>query len=143
MKKILLLLIATAGLLQSALATNSTDTLPKGMNDHDLGMYYLKKSKKQKAIAWISLAGGLAMSIIGTSMYNNSIWEDNNSGTAGEVLAYTGTALTIVSIPLFIGGAKNKGRAEILLRNENIPLGLNPISKESPTSIGISFQLGK
>lgn len=41
------------------------------------------------------------------------------------------------SIPLFISGAQNKGRAEILLRNQNVPLSLH-YHKQVP-AVGISI----
>lgn len=108
------------------------------MSDLELGHYYLHKSKSQKTIAWLLLGGGVILSVAGNISYENSFWEESTSGA--EVMMLAGTVASIVSIPLFISAARNKGRAEILLRHENIPLGLK---REKSFSLGIAFALGR
>lgn len=87
------------------------------LTDKELGLQYLKKSRTLKIAGWSMLGAGLIISTIGFNQATNDLFSDSNSG---EALSLVGTILTIGSIPCFIGGAKNKGRAEILLRNENI-----------------------
>ena len=107
------------------------------MSDLELGQYYLSKSKSQKTIAWILLGGGMALYIGGIAAYSD-IYDDQD--TEAAVMALTGSIATIASIPLFITAAKNKGRAEILLRNQNVPMGFK---SSRGLSIGIGIPIGK
>ena len=107
------------------------------MSDLELGQYYLSKSKSQKTIGWILLGGGLALYIGGIATYSD-IYDDQD--TEAAVMVLTGSIATIASIPLFITAAKNKGRAEILLRNQNVPMGFK---SGRGLSIGIGLPIGK
>jgi hypothetical protein len=89
------------------------------LSDRDLGLYYLKQSKSQKTLGWLLLGGGLLVEMIGSAQYSNDIFSENSGG---EALMPIGSLSTIASVPLFISAAKNKGRAEILRRNQNIPI---------------------
>jgi hypothetical protein len=82
------------------------------LTDKELGLQYLKKSKNLKIAGWALLGSGLVLTYVGAA----TAWNDDS----GAGLFYAGTLLTIGSIPCFIAGAKNKGRAEILLRSENV-----------------------
>ena len=118
-------------------AQKSNDSL-RNLTDKELGMHYLKQSSQQKTIAWILLGGGLVISAIGANQITNDLFEESSSG---EALFYIGTFASIGSIPLFISAAKNKGRAEILLRNQNIPLTMS--SGSHVISVGLAIPLGK
>ena len=107
------------------------------MSDLELGQYYLSKSKSQKTIGWILLGGGLALYIGGIATYSD-LYDDQD--TEAGIMVLTGSIATIASIPLFITAAKNKGRAEILLRNQNIPLGFK---SSKGLSVGIGIPIGK
>ena len=108
---------------------------PKQMTDRELGEFYLKKSKGQKTTGWALLGGGMVMYVVGISVAVN-----DDSGT-GAVAALLGSFATVASIPFFISSARNKGRAEVLLRHENIPLGFIPHAPRSMPAIGIRFNL--
>ena len=75
---------------------------------------YLNKSRKQKTAASWLLGGGAALTIIGTvivvSEAANNILESDEIG-AGEIMAFTGLAAMVGSIPLFIAAGKNKRKA--------------------------------
>jgi hypothetical protein len=88
---------------------------------------YLKKSKKQKTIAWILAGGGVGMAVIAYASYNigdvaNIIEGDNSSiNTKGAILIIGGvTALS--SIPFFIASGKTKRKGMSLsFKNETVP----------------------
>jgi hypothetical protein len=138
MKRALLLLLLLMGTAGGSLQAQRQTETSKSLSDRDLGLYYLKQNKKQKTIAWILLGGGLIVEFIGSAQYSNDIFSESSDG---EALMIIGSLSTIASVPLFISAAKNKGRAEILLRNQNIP-----ISRSSGTrvlSVGLAIPLGR
>jgi hypothetical protein len=137
MKRALLLLVLIGMVYGSLQAQKPTET-SRGLSDRDLGLYYLKQNRSQKTLGWILLGGGLLVEILGSAQYSNDVFSENSSG---EALMVIGSLCTIASVPLFIAAAKNKGRAEILLRNQNIP-----ISRSSGTkvlSVGLAIPLGR
>jgi hypothetical protein len=80
------------------------------------------KSKKQKTDAWILLGGGTVIAIAGYTMMVGSAKEANliSLPSGGSVIVFTiGAASMISSIPSFISSAKNKKRANLVLKNEN------------------------
>jgi hypothetical protein len=137
MKKIILPLFII--LFSTGLQAQQTgDRSLKSMTDPELGRYYLQKSRSQKTAGWILLGGGLALYTAGVASFSNSIWSESTGGA--EVMILVGSLSTIACIPLFITAAKNKGRAEILLRHENVPLGMLPGKR---LSLGITVPLGR
>jgi hypothetical protein len=126
-------------LLCTGLQAQQTPQKPfQSMTDPELGLYYLQKNKRQKTTGWILLGGGLALYTAGIVSFSNNIWSESTGGA--EVLALAGSLSMIACIPVFITAAKNKGRAEILLRNQNIPLGRLPAKQ---LSLGIAVALGR
>jgi hypothetical protein len=113
------------------------------MSDHRLGMMYLQKSKNQKTTGFVLLFVGAGMWIGGSIAATNS--DSYYSGETGgaDFVALAGFICTIVSVPVLINAAKNKGRAEILLRNENIMLGYKQRSIQSIPSVGIGIPIGR
>lgn len=137
MKKIFLLLSIV--LFCTGLRAQQTgDRSLKSMTDPELGRYYLQKSRSQKTIGWVLLGGGLALYTAGVASFSNSIFTESTAGS--EVMILAGSLSTIACIPLFITAAKNKGRAEILLRHENVPLGMVPGKR---LSLGLTVPLGR
>lgn len=114
-------------------AQNVTPTPSTKLTDKELGMQYLKKSKQLKLAGWGMLVSGMTMVFVGYA----KAWED---GTGGG-LALAGSFLTLGSIPCFIVGAKNKGRAEILLRNENMMVSLTPNSLKAVPSLTLAIKI--
>jgi hypothetical protein len=78
--------------------------------------YYTQKAKNQNTTGWVLLAGGAAAATTGLIIASNNfeIFGDENDAefTAGGVILIVGTASMLGSIPFFISGAKNKGRAQ-------------------------------
>ena len=133
-----LLVSLLIGLLCSNVQAQKQSESTKNLSDRDLGLYYLKQSKTQKTIGWVLLGSGLVMELIGSAQYNEDLFSE---GSDGEALMLIGSLSTIASVPLFIMGAKNKGRAEILLRNQNIPL--THSSGSRLLSVGLAIPLGR
>ena len=115
------------------------------MTDVQLGHYYLDKSKKQKTVGFILLGAGLAGLIGGSlvSIDSESFGGISEDAGEGRVIMFLGLGCTVASIPLLISGVKNKGRAEILLRNENVPLGRIPGVSPTYPAIGVRIPLGR
>lgn len=84
---------------------------------------YLKKSKTQKTVAWVLLGVGTSMIVGGIIAGRNAVDDTSlDEATNGAALIAGGLVVDIVSIPFFIAGAKNKGRAmSVTLRNDLVP----------------------
>ena len=137
MKKIILSLACLVTFFTST-AQQLPQKNPSGLSDVELGQFYLQKSKSQKTGAWILLGVGLALQFAGSLSYADNLFEESTSGADAMMLG--GTIASIASFPLFISAAKNKGRAEILLRHENIPMSFLPGKQ---MTVGIAFSLGR
>lgn len=141
MKKILLILsisIFAAG-LQSIAQISYTSSK---MNKLDANAFLLK-SKKQKTAAWILLAGGTSLFMVGESVILKEDTEElgNNLGAAfvglftlgygytdpapvkrssiAPVMEYSGLGALLGSIPLFIAAHKNKVQAKLFIKKSN------------------------
>jgi hypothetical protein len=80
---------------------------------------YLKKSKKQKTIAFVLAGGGSIAWLAGLGKYMNQ--EDNIDG-GGEAAMIIGGTVALVSIPFFIISSKNKKKAmRMSFKNQVIP----------------------
>lgn len=130
-KYYLLLFIMVAMLSADAQVTASSYSTP--LTDRELGLIYKKRSTNLKIIGWCLLGGGLLVNTI-ASHQAYDFWEENHTAEAFFVI---GSAMTIASIPCFIAGAKNKGRAEILLRRENMPMSFK---HTNVTSLGVGWK---
>lgn len=88
---------------------------------------YLKKSKKQKTIAWILAGGGVGMAAIAIASYNlgdiaNVVEGDNSSINTKGAFLIIGGATALSSIPFFIASGKNKRKGMSLsFKNEKAP----------------------
>jgi len=73
---------------------------------------YLLKSKNQNTTAWILLAGGTTMVIVGLANFSDSY--DYGSESSTDITGFVvlgGIVVDLISIPLFISSAKNKRKA--------------------------------
>lgn len=125
-----------SSLSQAQAIDNRMDSLKRVPSDYELGLEYLKRNRQQKTIAWIMLAGGIGLYAAGASQ-----WDLYSQTTGADAMIVAGTLATLGSIPLFIIAAKNKGRANILLRRQNVPLTHAPGTQL--TSVGLAIKLGK
>lgn len=107
-------------------------------NDYESGKYYLKQSKQQKTIGWVLFGAGATLMIVGSHKMANDL---SSKSADGEVLALGGLLLSVASIPVFLSAAKNKGKAKILLSNQNIPL--THVSGTRLISVGVAVPLHK
>jgi hypothetical protein len=85
---------------------------------------YLKKSKEQKTAAWVLLGTGVVLIPIGTTVavndLNIDVWGTGTTekeSSLGPALFFGGLSLAIGSIPLFIAGARNKGKVRAVSAN--------------------------
>ncbi len=140
MKKLPIILLLIIVISQQLSAQVKTDSFSQmRISDRELGLKYLKKANKQRTTAWLLLGSGIAMEIIALSVAGEDIYSDIDGP---EVLLLVGTFITIACIPVFISAAKNRGRAEILLRYENIRVyNSNGSGKEGVISLGLAIPL--
>jgi hypothetical protein len=116
MKKIIFSLTL---LLFVARCFSQTTSSPKLSKD-----YYLQKSKTQKTIGWVLLAGGTAMVVGGAISYpkrESSSFSEAYTFNANDIIILIGTGADIISIPFFISAHKNKKRAaRVAITNQKI-----------------------
>ena len=138
MKKITTLLVLMILLTSHSLSAQTKDT-------------WLLKSKHQKTAAWIMLGGGTTLFIVGGVVAAHGLFDiftlqpdkaNNNLGIGG-VLAITGGAAMLGSIPLFIASSKNKHKAmNLTFANQRMPaLVKNITGNKSIPSICLQFSL--
>lgn len=106
-----------------------------------------RKSSRQKTTAWILSGGGLGLLtagfLVGVSTVNdiaNLSFPSDKKLAAGGALVVAGGAAILGSIPFFIAAGKNKKKATLLLKNENV---FFPqfYSKQRLVSLGVTIHL--
>ena len=118
-KQLVIILFLTV----SAATTFGQTTTPSQSQSSD----YLKKSKKQKTVAWILAGGGVGIAAIAIISYNlgdiaNLVEGDNSSINTKGAFLIIGGATALSSIPLFIASGKNKRKGMSLsFKNEKAP----------------------
>ena len=105
-----------------------------------MGMQYQKKANRLRNTGYALLVSGFTMMLIAPELDNPENYE--SSGSASNIVAISGMVATCASLPLLISAAKNKGRANIMLKKESIPFSYysRPIGLNS---LALSFTLGK
>jgi hypothetical protein len=82
---------------------------------------YLKKSKHKKIAAWVLAGAGAGAIITGIILDANNSGPDTEYYTGGFIAA-PGIVVAAVSIPFFIGAAKDKKRSMALsFKDESVP----------------------
>ena len=136
MKKILFVWMISLACNQLAEAQVSQDSARRA-SDRQLGMAYLAKSKSQRSAGFVVMGIGIAAAIGGVAGLSNDLFENT---TGYELLFLVGVGAPITSFPLFNSAAKNRGRAEVLLRYENMPLSsIVPVNQNMP-ALGVAFR---
>ena len=95
---------------------------PRNLTDQELSQYYLKKSRDQKAGAFVLMASGLTLGIIG-GIGTIHILDSERDYSSAYTMIGIGAASFLASIPLFMGAAKNKNRATLAIGNQRTPIG--------------------
>lgn len=85
--------------------------------------YFARKSRSQKAGGYALLGGGFLMIVTGSVLIVDDVWGSTNNDGAAVGLFLAGGGAMIASYPVLAGGARNKGKAEMLY--------LNPGTRES------------
>ncbi|MGL6269801.1 MAG: hypothetical protein ACRC2O_17840 [Chitinophagaceae bacterium] len=78
-----------------------------------------------------------------TLLIGSAEYDSNSSGGISIATFFLGSGAIIASIPVFIAGGKNKARAEILLRDSNIPLSFNASKNIPVKSVGIGIPISR
>jgi hypothetical protein len=142
MKKLLLIITLTC-LISNINAQVNPNDIQKPMTDIELGQYYQQKSKKLKTTGWVLLGAGAGLFTSSILIANNSNYYNDASFNFSVFAFLIGTGSMVASIPVFVAGSKNKGRAEILLRQNNIPISLESNRNIPLKSVGIGISIGK
>jgi len=124
MKKIIficVIILCSCSLESNAQLRGST---PK-FNSHKLdAQSFIRKSNKQKTIAWIALGLGAGLVATGLIINSSAIYSDFSWGYDARGLTAVPIALggcgMFGSLALFGASAKNRRHADILLKNENV-----------------------
>jgi len=143
MKKLLLICTLTCIITNLNAQVNPDKHVQKPMTDLELGQYYSQKSKKLKNTGWALLGVGAGLITSSIVVAWNVSYYNETAYVASGIAFLAGTGSMIASIPVFVAGAKNKGRAEILLRQHNIPLSLGKSRNIQLKSVGIGITIGK
>lgn len=124
----------------SAVAQNEFKRYGQSFMKEDIYEMLLQRSKQQKTKAWLSLIGGAGLATVGMSLYMK---ENEMPGTAYKnayVMATTGVAATLFSVPFFVSAMNHKKKARLLLKNEET--GSRLFYKNAQvTAIGIQLPL--
>jgi len=114
----------------------------KQMTNEELAQFYQHKSKNLKKTGRILMWSGLglyaATIVVGLIELNG-----DSDGTTTLVLFWSGTVSLASCLPFFIAGSNNKNRANLLIKQNNIPVSLDRNRNIPLKSIGIGFTLGK
>jgi hypothetical protein len=143
MKKLLLIITLTCLINNLNAQVNPDQQIQRPMTDFELGQYYNQKSKKLKNTGWTLLGIGAGLFTTSLVVAGNADYYTEAAFVFSTIAILAGTGSMIASIPVFVAGAKNKGRAEILLRHDNIPLSLERSRSIHLKSVGIGISIGK
>ncbi len=143
MKKLFLLFTITCLLSNLNAQVNPDMQIQKPMTDIELGQYYQQKGKKLKNTGLILLGAGAGLISSSILISWNANYYNESAFVFSSIAFLAGTGSIIASIPVFVAGAKNKGRAEVLLRHNNIPLSFESKRNIPLKSIGIGITIGK
>lgn len=118
---LLVIILLCQGLFTQAQQLDEKTLQLNASYDAKLGQSYLKKSRTHKIIGF-SLLGTGFLATVGGIIVSESYWNSENDlyYDLGPAMAGVGLSMMVSSIPLFIIGAKNKGRAEVLLHDQKI-----------------------
>lgn len=141
MKKILLIYIVS---LSATTQTNAQmrETISKtNMHKVDADLL-LQKYKYRKTAAWILLGGGAGLSALGLIIYAAEKGKNPSAELdilpKGTLPTAIGQSMMVASIPLFISAAKNKRRANLILKDETVFFNLQ--AKKHLVSVGIKIK---
>ena len=107
--------------------------------------YYLQKSKNQRTAAWVILAGGTALSIVGIVGLASNTVEMFYESTPADTYAFltiAGTGIALGSIPLFIASSRNyKKAATISFKSQHIYIPQQSVAFRSQPALSLVIPL--
>ena len=105
--------------------------------------YYLHKSKNQKTTGIVLLAGGAALTTIGTIILFQDISDDYGGDSELEsIMTAVGSTAMLVSIPFFISSGTNARRAAFVVGTQTLPQSMPyTIAVRRQPSIGVRINL--
>jgi hypothetical protein len=136
-KKFLFLLISVA-VLGHLQAQRLSDSLPKNLKGKDLQLQYLNKSRSQKGAAFVLLASGLTLGVLGSLNTITLMGGETNNSNAYTMMAI-GAVSFVASIPLFISAAKNKEKSKLVVRDQQMIISKSICLRQ--TGVGLAIPL--
>lgn len=95
-------------------------------------------------------AGGTALCVAGVFVWADGVgdgylwWEeedDNSKIRAGEIMIVAGAVVALSSIPLFVSSARNRRKADLILKNENVMISPKVATGRRLIGVGIVLNL--
>ena len=145
MKKIITLFIAVLFSMQLVSAQKIDTSIYH--SPQDLHNFYWQKHKTNQIVGWSCLGGGLALATIGAITLTEHLQINIGPGpgapknTRGEFPFFFGTATALASIPFFISSSRNKRRAKLALKSENVSFGNKIINQLNYAAIAFKVSL--
>jgi hypothetical protein len=158
MKKLLFICLVTLWVATQTKAQMRDTTLIMTTHKVDANSH-IQKSKKQKTAAWIMLGGGAGMALAGLLIMTKDAGqevagilitvftlgtvtpEQPKKRAGGPVLTIAGTGAMLGSIPLFSASAKNKTKANLILKNESLLFNPQLQTKDHFFALGVKISL--
>lgn len=147
MKKVFFLLLLIGFSLHNY-AQQDVSTLKLKFEDNTHGALK-KKSRSQRTAGILVGSAGTLLSFVGVLVWAEGYssdyywWEtqDDSKVRAGEVMIIAGTVVALSSIPLFISSARNRRKADLILKNEKVMITPKLSNGQRLLSAGIVLNL--
>ena len=144
MKKIITLFIAVLFSMQLVSAQKIDTSIYH--SPQDLHNFYWQKHKTNRIIGQSCLGAGIIMITVGTVTIANHIQifgpgPGGHKNTQGQFLFFLGTATALASIPFFISSGKNKRKAMLAIKSENVSFGNKILSRYNYRAISLTVAL--
>lgn len=144
MKYFILLFIQVLLLMQIVSAQQTTPQVSYG--NQEKANFFMKKKHSNNTVGWVCLGTGIGLGIIGISegladATNISYNTVNNSKAKGTGLFIAGNVVALASIPFFISAHKNKRKASLALKGENVSINKHVLINSNYTALAITIHL--
>lgn len=139
----LILAICLFAIKSNAQKVDSAAMAKLSASDQELVKTYLKTAKKAKTTAFILLGGGIVLEGVAVATYANA--ENDHQKGASAVLAFSGAAAILGSIPFFLNARHHSELANAILYADK-PVSVAPgvvIPNSATYGVRIAIPIGR